>query len=90
MADAFAAGNLAVVIRMFMAKKFVVWPFFPVFAITYLYRQQDLFTLYNKKFFDMLNVGEQYNLGRLYNFIIGRARNEVLRKCNKLLDREDF
>jgi hypothetical protein len=65
MADAFAAGNLAVVIRMFMIKKFTVWTFFPVFAITYLYRQQALFTLYNKKFFDMLNVGEQYKLGRI-------------------------
>jgi hypothetical protein len=65
MADAFAAGNLACCVRMFMAKKFVVWPFLPVFAIAYMYRQQALFTLYNKKFFDMLNVGEQYKLGKV-------------------------
>jgi hypothetical protein len=89
MADAFAAGNLAVCLRMFMVKKLVFWPFIPVFIMTYIYRQQDLFTLYNKKFFDMLNVGEQYRLGIL-NFILGAARNEILRKCNKLLDREDF
>jgi hypothetical protein len=30
----------------------------------------------------MLNVGEQYEMGR--------ERNIVLRKCNQLLDREDF
>ena len=38
--------------------------------------------MYNKKLFDMCNVGEQYELGY--------ARNVVLRRCNALLDREDF
>ena len=63
-ADAFAVGNLGVVVRMFMAKKFVIWPFAPLFVATYLYRQQDLYVLFNKKYFDMLNVGEQYEMGR--------------------------
>ena len=67
---------------MFMVKKFVMWPFLPVFAATYLYRQRYLFVLHNKKFFDMCNVGEQYELGF--------ARNVVLKNCNALLDREDF
>lgn len=49
-----------------MAKKFVIWPFVPLFVATYLYRQQDLYVLYNKKFFDMLNVGEQYEMGRAF------------------------
>jgi hypothetical protein len=80
--DAWAAGNLACVIRMFLAKRFVIWPLFPVFACVYIYRQQDLFVFYNKKYFDMCNVGEQYDMGR--------ARNEVLRECNRLLDVEDF
>ena len=36
----------------------------------------------NKKYFDMMNIGEQYE--------IGYARNVILRKANLLLDREDF
>ena len=65
-----------------MVKKFVMWPFFPLALGTYLYRNKTLFMFNNKKYFDMINVGEQYE--------IGYARNVVLRKCNLLLDREDF
>ena len=65
-----------------MAKKFVMWPFFPLALGTYLYRQKTQFIFFNKKYFDMANVGEQYELGH--------ARNVVLRKCNLLIDREDF
>ena len=67
---------------MFMLKKFVIWPFVPVFAATLVYRQNDLFLYNNKKLFDMLNVGEQFEMGN--------DRIQVLRKCNQLLDREDF
>ena len=81
-ADGAAAGLASMCFRMFMVKKFVMWPFLPVFAATYLYRQRYLFVLHNKKFFDMCNVGEQYELGF--------ARNVVLKNCNALLDREDF
>ena len=80
--DAAAAGVVAACIRQVMVKKFVMWPFFPVAAFTYLYRHKTAFMFYNKKYFDMANVGEQYELGY--------ARNVVLRKCNLLLDREDF
>ncbi len=65
-----------------MLKKFVLWPFAPVFLVTFAYRHNQLFLFHNKKLFDMLNVGEQYEMGR--------ERNIVLRKCNQLLDREDF
>jgi hypothetical protein len=82
LADAFAMSTVACMIRMFMLKKFVMWPFAPVFVATYLYRARSLFIVHNKKFFDMCNVGEQYELGY--------ARNVVLRRCNKLLDVEDF
>ena len=81
-ADAFALGDVACILRMFMLKKFVFWPFLPVFTISYLYRSRSLFMLHNKKLFDMCNVGEQYGLGY--------ARNIVLRKCNELTGREDF
>lgn len=54
----------------------------PVGLLTFLYRHQDLFVFHNKKFFDMCNLGVQYE--------VGYERNEVLKQCNELLDREDF
>ena len=80
--DACALGLLACMGRMFMLKKFIWWPFAPVAAATYLYRQRQLYVFHNKKFFDMTNVGEQYE--------VGFARLAVLKRCNDLLDREDF
>lgn len=82
LADAFALGTVSCMLRMYMVKKFIIWPFAPVFIGTYLYRSRALFIKHNKKLFDMCNVGEQYELGY--------ARNVVLRRCNALLDREDF
>jgi hypothetical protein len=67
---------------MFMLKKFVIWPLFAVMPVFYIYRQHDLMIFHNKKFFDMCNVGAQYELGA--------ARIKVLQQCNRLLDREDF
>ena len=81
-ADASAIALTTCMVRMFMVKKFIMWPFAPVFVGTYLYRSRSLFIFHNKKFFDMCNVGEQYELGF--------ARNVVLEQCNKLTDREDF
>ena len=80
--DATAAGLIAMMLRQVMVKKFVMWPFFPVAGVVWFYRQRSNFYFYNKKYFDMCNIGEQYELGH--------ARNAVLRKCNLLLDREDF
>ena len=82
LADAHALSTVACMVRMFMTKKFIMWPYTPVFIITYLYRSRSLFIKHNKKLFDMCNVGEQYELGY--------ARNVVLRRCNTLLEREDF
>ena len=39
-ADAFALGLVACMGRMMMVKKFIWWPFAPVFAATYIYRQR--------------------------------------------------
>ena len=80
--DGGAAGVAACVMRMFMMKKFIWWPFAPVFLGTYLYRSKQLFVFHNKKFFDMCNVGEQYE--------VGFARNAVLKRVNSLIEREDF
>ena len=80
--DAFALGLVTCMGRMFMLKKFIWWPFAPVALGTYLYRQRQLFVFHNKKFFDMCNVGEQYE--------VGFARLAVLKRCNELIDREDF
>ena len=80
--DALALGLTACMFRMFMVKKAIIWPFVPVAAATYLYRQRQLFVFHNKKFFDMCNVGEQYE--------VGFARLAVLKRANDLLDRQDF
>ena len=72
--DAYVVGSLACITRMYMLKKFVIWPMVPVFIGTYLYGSRSLFVKHNKKFFDMCNVGEQYELGY--------SRNVVLRRCN--------
>ena len=58
MADAFALADVACIVRMYMVKKFIAWPFVPVFLVTYLYRSRALFVFHNKKLFDMCNVGE--------------------------------
>ena len=41
--DAVAAGLLAMMARQVMVKKFVMWPFIPVAAFTYLYRSRTVF-----------------------------------------------
>lgn len=52
------------------------------FGVFYYYYSHKYLLMHNKRFFDMLNVGEEYELG--YH------RNAVLRKCNEILDTEDF
>ena len=80
--DAGALGLVSCMGRMMMLKKFIWWPFAPVVLATYIYRQRQLFVFHNKKLFDMCNVGEQYE--------VGFARLAVLKRCNALLDRQDF
>ena len=82
MYDAGAAGIVGSMLRMVMVRKFICWPFAPIFLGTYLYRSRQLFVFHNKKLFDMCNVGEQYE--------VGFARNAVLKRVNGLCDREDF
>ena len=80
--DAAAAGATASMARMFMLKRFIWWPIAPVALFVYVYRTRQLYAFHSRKFFDMCNVGEQYE--------VGYARNVVLRRCNQLLDVEDF
>ena len=40
-ADAAAAGLLGMMGRQVMVKKFVFWPFIPLFLFTYLYRSRQ-------------------------------------------------
>ena len=51
----------------------------PVFY--YKFREENRL-IFNKRFFDMCNVGEEFELGR--------ERNKVLRICNELQGVEDF
>ena len=56
--DALAAGLCGMAVRQVMVKKFVMWPFFPLFIGTFFYRNKTQFMFNNKKYFDMVNVGE--------------------------------
>jgi hypothetical protein len=75
-------GILACSVAMFVMKRAVFWPFAVVTPLAAAYHYPRFFTMHNKKLFDMCNVGEEYYLGAQRNF--------VLRKCNEILDREDF
>ena len=68
--------------RIFMLKRFCVWPLPAVAIPAYYYFYPRFFQMHNKKFFDMCNIGEETELGA--------RRNAVLRQCNQILDREDF
>jgi hypothetical protein len=80
--DGLFAGNAFCVLMMYMRKRFVIFPILFVLPVVAYYRNHDLAVFYSKKHFDMLNLGEQY--------IVGRERNKVLRECNRILDTEDF
>lgn len=60
----------------------VWWPILAAIPATYFYVTPLLLQKHSKKLFDMCNVGEE--------FYLGRKRNEILRKCNQILDVEDF
>ena len=79
---AFATGNVFWSAAIFWKKRMVWWPLLAGFAVSFPYYHHRLFLKTNKRLFDMCNVGEQYELGK--------ARNEVLRECNRIQDREDF
>uniref|UniRef100_A0A7S3CJU1 Uncharacterized protein n=1 Tax=Strombidium rassoulzadegani TaxID=1082188 RepID=A0A7S3CJU1_9SPIT len=81
-ADALGAGLFLTILRQVQVKRFLIWPLFAAFPPVYLYSSYSRALFYNKKFFDMCNIGEQYELGR--------ARNVILRYLNDLLHREDF
>ena len=74
-------SNVILSWRIYVNKGMVWWPLalaFPAyFAVTPM-----LFQKHNKKLFDMCNVGPDFHLGV--------KREEVLKECNRILDREDF
>ena len=78
----FLWGNAAWSLGIFLKKKFILWPLPVVWSLATLYYYPRFTLLHNKKLFDMCNVGEE--------FYLGAQRNQVLRQCNELLDREDF
>lgn len=70
----------AIIAHSFFRRRYSVFPLvalgtYPAFHYYYSMK-------YNKRFFDMCNVGEDTELGY--------KRNVVLRECNEILDREDF
>lgn len=75
-------GNVLLSWRIFVTKGMVWWPLVIAAPATYFYITPLLLQKHSKKLFDMCNVGEE--------FYLGRKRNEILRKCNQILDTEDF
>ena len=74
-------GNVAVIIGTYMRRKFT--PIGMILSLPcYFYFKENLTLKHNKRFFDMCNVGEEYELGK--------QRNIVLRECNRILNVEDF
>ena len=78
----FFAGNLATTMGIFLTKRMVYTPFPIAFTAAFLYWKPVFFDVHCKKYFDMCNVGEQY--------LLGEERNRVLRRCNEILDSDDF
>ena len=68
--DAIFCGLLASMVRMFMTKRFIWWPFLPTAGLVYIYRSREQFILHNKQLFDMCNVGEEYELGFARNVVL--------------------
>lgn len=75
-------ANVLLSWRIFVTKGMVWWPLLVAAPATYFYITPLLLQKHSKKLFDMCNVGEE--------FYLGRKRNEILRKCNQILDTEDF
>lgn len=78
----FFVANLVWSQRIYANKKMVIWPLLVVTPLAMVYFRNYFYFKHNKRLFDMCNVGEEYELGA--------ARNNVLRKCNAILDVEDF
>lgn len=81
-------ANVILSWRIYVNKAMVYWPLaiipasYPFISPMYPPLSHSLLQKHNKKIFDMCNIGEDYHLGA--------KRNEVLRECNRILDREDF
>ena len=78
----FFIANIVWTQRIYANKRMVVWPLLMVFPLATVYFRNHFHFKHNKRLFDMCNVGEEYDLGK--------ARNEVLRACNLILNVEDF
>ena len=74
-------ANVILSWRIYVNKAMVLWPLATV-PLSYMFISPVLLQKHNKKFFDMCNLGEEFHLGA--------KRNEVLKECNRILDREDF
>lgn len=79
--DAAFVGSLFQCGAIFYAKKFVAWPLLAV-PVVALARQQSNFRNTNRRLFEMLNIGSEFELGA--------ERNRVLEECNRICERNDF
>ena len=78
---AFFPGMVGSILLTYYRQRLNLLPF--VISIPcYIYLRDKHRKMFNKRLFDMCNVGEEFGLGR--------QRNTILRQCNKIQDVEDF
>jgi hypothetical protein len=79
--DAIAVSSLAQTAATFYNKRITWWPMLLIPVITAM-RVPSNFRRNNRRYFEMLNIGSEYELGA--------ERNRVLEECNHLTQRTDF
>jgi hypothetical protein len=79
--DGVFVGSFLQLLFSIKAKKVCWWPFLltPLVATA---RTPGLFRNHNRRYFDMLNIGSEYELGA--------ERNRILEECNRIAHRADF
>ena len=79
--DSFILGMAGVTVSTWYCRKLKLFPLM-ISPLAYFYFREYFLFKYNKRFFDMCNIGEQYHLGL--------QRNKVLKQCNDIQGVEDF
>lgn len=80
--DGMFVANLVQISRIFSRKRIVFWPLIPIWPLVYKYQTTVRFSQHNRRMFQMLNVGTEFELGA--------ERNRVLEECNRIAHRADF
>ncbi|CAG9310980.1 unnamed protein product [Blepharisma stoltei] len=80
--DGMFVGNALQLLVSWRRKKLVFTPLFMAWPVVYYWQIGKRFSQHNRRFFEMLNVGTEFELGA--------ERNRVLEECNRIARRADF